>query len=377
MDEALPRLRDLRAFDAALRLGSVSAAAAALGLTQPAASDAIRRLEARLSVRLLERGPRGVSPTAAGDAFAPRARRALDRLASLAGDRAGRLTDPALRAHAAIAEHGSLRAAARATGIGAAALHRAARLFERAVGGGLYRRGPDGLTPTPAGREAARLLSLAASDLTQGIAEAKPSAERLVLGALPLAPRRPLAQLVGRAAAAGGPALSIVEGDYGTLAGRLRSGRVDALFGALRAPPPFEDLVEQPLAADPFAVALAAGHPLASGATAAALAALGWVVPAADMPRRRVVEALFATLPGRPCVVLETSSLEMTVAAVREAGCAALLSAAQIAAQPGLAALSWPLPRGAERVVGLTLRADWRPTPGQARALAWLAEAFG
>lgn len=275
MDEALPRLRDLRAFDAALRLGSVSAAAAALGLTQPAASDAIRRLEARLSVRLLERGPRGVSPTAAGDAFAPRARRALDRLASLAGDRAGRLTDPALRAHAAIAEHGSLRAAARATGIGAAALHRAARLFERAVGGGLYRRGPDGLTPTPAGREAARLLSLAASDLTQGIAEAKPSAERLVLGALPLAPRRPLAQLVGRAAAAGGPALSIVEGDYGTLAGRLRSGRVDALFGALRAPPPFEDLVEQPLAADPFAVALAAGHPLASGATAAALAALG------------------------------------------------------------------------------------------------------
>ncbi|MFN6954799.1 MAG: LysR family transcriptional regulator [Acetobacteraceae bacterium] len=378
MDAALPRLRDLRAFDAALRLGSVSAAAAALGLTQPAASDAIRRLEARLSVRLLERGPQGVAATAAGEAFAPRARAALDRLASLAGDRAaGRLTDPALRAHAAIAEHGSLRAAARALGVGAAALHRAAGAFERAVGGGLYRRGPDGLAPTPAGREAARVLSLAASDLAQAIAEAKPGAERLVLGVLPLAPRRPLARAVARAAAAGGPALSIVEGDYGTLAERLRSGRVDALFGALRAPPPFDDLVEQPLAADPFAVALAAGHPQAAGTTARALSGLGWVVPAADMPRRRVVEALFATLPARPRVVLETSSLEMTVAAVREAGCAALLSAAQIAAQPGLAALAWPLPAGADRVVGLTLRADWRPTPGQARALAWLAEAFG
>lgn len=377
MDAALPRLRDLRAFDAALRLGSVSAAAAALGLTQPAASDAIRRLEARLSVRLLERGAQGVAPTPAGDAFAPRARSALDRLAALAGDRAGRLTDPALRAHAAIAEHGSLRAAARALGVGAAALHRAAGAFERAAGGGLYRRGPEGLAPTPAGREAARLLSLAASDLAQGIAEARPSADRLVLGVLPLTPRRPLAQAVARAAAAGGPGLSIVEGDYGTLADRLRSGRVDALFGALRTPPPFADLVERPLAADPFAIALAAGHPLAAGASAAALAETGWVVPGADMPRRRVVEALFATLPGRPRVVLETSSLEMTVAALREAGCAALLSAAQIAAQPGLAALSWPLPRGADRVVGLTLRADWRPTPGQARALAWLAEAFG
>ena len=114
MDGLLPGLRDLRAVDAALRLGSVSAAADALGLTQPAASDAIRRLEARLGLRLLERGPRGVAPTAAGTAFHPRLRRALDRLDALAGPGARRLTDPALRAHAAIARHGSLRAASRA-----------------------------------------------------------------------------------------------------------------------------------------------------------------------------------------------------------------------------------------------------------------------
>jgi DNA-binding transcriptional LysR family regulator len=45
--------------------------AATLGLTQPAPGDAIRRLEVRLAVRLLERGPQGVAPTAAGDAFDP------------------------------------------------------------------------------------------------------------------------------------------------------------------------------------------------------------------------------------------------------------------------------------------------------------------
>jgi hypothetical protein len=85
--------------------------AATLGLTQPAPGDAIRRLEARLAVRLLKRGPQGVAPTVAGDALALRARSALDRLAALAGDPAWRLTDPGLRAHGAIAEHGSLRAA--------------------------------------------------------------------------------------------------------------------------------------------------------------------------------------------------------------------------------------------------------------------------
>jgi DNA-binding transcriptional LysR family regulator len=60
--------------------------AATLGLTQPAPGDAIRRLEVRLAVRLLKRGPQGVAPTVAGDAFALRARSALDRLAALAGD---------------------------------------------------------------------------------------------------------------------------------------------------------------------------------------------------------------------------------------------------------------------------------------------------
>jgi DNA-binding transcriptional LysR family regulator len=374
MEVSVPGLRELRAVEAALRLGSVTAAAAALGLTQPAASEAIRRAEARLGLRLLERGPRGVVPTAAGAALHPRLRRALDRVDALAGPGARRLTDPALRAHAAILRHGSLRAAAHALGIGAPALHRAAGAFERAVGGTLYRRGADGLTPTPAGRDAARALSLAASELAQGLAEAAPGreAERFVLGVLPLAPRRPLAQAVARAARAGARGLRIIEGDYGSLAERLRAGEVDAVLGALRAPPPFPDLVERPLRADPFAIAVARGL----AASAPAPARIGWVIPAADMPRRRVVEALFATLPARPTVVLETSSLEMTVAAVQDAGCAALLSAEQIAAHPGLVALDWPLPEGAARVVGLTLRADWLPTAEQARFLGWLAEAF-
>jgi DNA-binding transcriptional LysR family regulator len=51
------------------RLGSLSAAAVELGYTQSAVSRQIAALERAAGVRLLERAPRGVTPTAAGEAF--------------------------------------------------------------------------------------------------------------------------------------------------------------------------------------------------------------------------------------------------------------------------------------------------------------------
>ncbi|MFJ8478347.1 LysR family transcriptional regulator [Kitasatospora sp. NPDC094011] len=53
-------------------------AAERLGMSQPPLSQSIQRLERALAVRLLERGPGGVSLTAAGEVFAVDARRLLD-----------------------------------------------------------------------------------------------------------------------------------------------------------------------------------------------------------------------------------------------------------------------------------------------------------
>jgi DNA-binding transcriptional LysR family regulator len=64
---------DLRYFVAAAQEGNIFRAAGRLGITQPAVSKAIARLEARLRLSLFERKARGVELTEAGIAFLPRA----------------------------------------------------------------------------------------------------------------------------------------------------------------------------------------------------------------------------------------------------------------------------------------------------------------
>jgi len=59
-------LRHLRYFVAVVEEGQISAAARRLHLAQPALTQAIRSLEQAVGVRLLDRHPRGVTPTAAG-----------------------------------------------------------------------------------------------------------------------------------------------------------------------------------------------------------------------------------------------------------------------------------------------------------------------
>jgi len=59
----------LRSFQAAAQLGSLAAAAEQRHRTIGAISMQIKRLESALGTRLLERGPRGVTPTASGEAL--------------------------------------------------------------------------------------------------------------------------------------------------------------------------------------------------------------------------------------------------------------------------------------------------------------------
>ncbi len=73
-------LNDLLAFVTVAREGSYTRAAAVLGVTQSALSQAISGLEARLRIRLLTRTTRSVSPTAAGERLAQAIGHRLDEI---------------------------------------------------------------------------------------------------------------------------------------------------------------------------------------------------------------------------------------------------------------------------------------------------------
>lgn len=68
---------ELRYFVAIVEAGTYRQAAQRLHLTQPALSAAIARLEAQVGARVLDRGRRGASMTAAGSALMPHARAAM------------------------------------------------------------------------------------------------------------------------------------------------------------------------------------------------------------------------------------------------------------------------------------------------------------
>ena len=72
-------LRYLRSFEAIVRCGGFTRAAADLRLAQPVVSAHIKRLELELGVTLLHRA-RPVSLSAAGESFLPYVRRALASL---------------------------------------------------------------------------------------------------------------------------------------------------------------------------------------------------------------------------------------------------------------------------------------------------------
>jgi LysR family transcriptional regulator, nitrogen assimilation regulatory protein len=86
-------LRRLRYFVKVAELGSLTRAAEALHVAQPALSQQIRLLESEVGVVLLARGPRGVTPTEAGQRMLVEARCLIDGMPAVV-DRVRAPADP-------------------------------------------------------------------------------------------------------------------------------------------------------------------------------------------------------------------------------------------------------------------------------------------
>jgi LysR family transcriptional regulator, regulator for genes of the gallate degradation pathway len=386
-----PNLRRLVMFDAVMRGGSTGAAARHLGLSQPAVSDALSKLEAETGTRLLDRGAGGSAGTAAGKLLYRRVARMLRQIEqgiAHIGEADGialdtravtrLLTTTQVRYHIAIAEHGSFRAAARHLGIAEPTLHRTARDFESGLKISLYRRHLRGVAATELGMQLAITLRVALREIDQALAEianAQGLAEgRIAFGCLPMMPKQLVARAIGRMLRLHpGVEIEMEEGSHDYLMGTLRNGTMDFVIGALRGDGIAPDLVETALFEDPYVVVARSAHKLARATRIkdTDLARQQWIIPPRGMPRYAAVQALFAKLPKRPDAVLETSSLAMMTSALAESDCLSVLSRSQASTHEfnaNIAVLPIDMP-WRKRLVGTTTRAGWLPTRIQRRFL--------
>ncbi len=376
MDVWQINLRHARAMVEIVARGSISAAAAAVSLSQPAITQAMNRLENGVGAHLFDRTATGMVPRPSALQLAPRLAAALGHIGS------PRVTATQARAFVALARHGSYAAASQAAALSQPSLHRAVSDLAIVLGRTLVERRGRGVMLTAQGKKLARDFRLAQAELEAGLfdvqAQTGSGRGRIVIGAMPLSRARLLPQAV-TAFHRKYPDVDIViaEGSHAELLEPLRDGDLDLLIGALREQAPGQDVVQTPLFDDRPVVIAKSGHRLGRDAALSmdTLAGYPWIVAPVGTPLRTQWQRMFADAGmAAPHVPIECSSVIMIRQILLETDFLTLLSPDQVAVElnAGLLMSLSETPPGLKRTIGLTTRADWRPTERQADFIATL-----
>ena len=394
----LPNLRHLHAFHEVVEAGSISAAAAKLHLTQSAVTQAIAGVERYFGTPLFVRSSSGMRPTRAGDVCAERLGRALGQLEEgiqELGRRTGagsrepgrllrRVSSAQLSALIELVEFRNFTHAARSRGVSQPTIHRAARSLERDLGATLFEKTSHGVVPTRDAEKLARRASRVFAEISQARADVDAlggtESGKTVIGAMPLARSFLVPNALIRFTDEHPEhAVAIMEGTYENLLAALLAGQADLLIGALRDIGAKSDIAQEHLFDDPLSIIVRAGHPLARRKRLSAddLSHYPWIAPRASSPLRTNFDALFkhVGLPS-PHRIVECNSLIAARAFLLESDRMMLSSVHQIHYELKAGMLvALPHPAGkVTRRIGLTVRADWRPTQTQSRLLELLRQ---
>jgi LysR family transcriptional regulator, regulator for genes of the gallate degradation pathway len=368
MDIWTLNLRHLAALAATRQLGSLSAAAQAVNLTQPALTQGLAKLERQFGQKLFERHSDGMAATEAATLLATRIEAALAHIGS------SRVTMAQVRALIAVGDAGSYAGASAATGLAQPSLHRAVSDLTVALRRILVERRGKGIALTEAGRRTLRSFRLARAELAAGLAEVTALAGRetgrITIGAMPLSRARLLPAAV-TAFHRQHPDfdIRIVEGSYAEMIEPLRDGEIDLLIGALREAGTDSDVVQQALFEDRPVVLGRAGHSLESReADMATLATYPWTIAAPGTPLRTHWERMFADAGiAPPHVPVECGSVITIRQILRDSDFLTLLSPDQVAVEleAGVLVKICDASPNLVRTIGITTRNGWRPTAMQ------------
>ncbi|MBI1619810.1 LysR family transcriptional regulator [Aquamicrobium zhengzhouense] len=398
---AYPNLRHIRLFAFAVETGSLSKAAEAVRVSQPAASQAISRLEEHFSGDLFERRGSGVFLTERGKVVSVRATRIIELLRSAnvklaKQSRIGRglaqdllethATIAHLRALAGFARVGSFSAAARMLGQAEPSVQRAARELERIGGVPLFDGRQQSVRLTTAGQMIASIAGLVLRELESAVEEVRELDGsfdgRVVVGTLPLVRTSIIPDAIARCAAQRpGASFEILDGSYEALLHSLMIGDLDLLVGALRDDKVKRGITQEALFVDGLSIVARADHPLfrLENISYQDLVGYPWALPRRSTPTRVIFDAIAAEHGFGPRDgegIVETGSLVALRGILVQSDRLTILSRHQIRYEEEaglLRVLPVELP-ATERPIGIASRTGWKPTALQAEFLAALRD---
>jgi DNA-binding transcriptional LysR family regulator len=394
----LANLRHLRIIEAIAKSGNMTVAADELNVSQPAVSQAVSKTERQLGVDIFIRSNSGMELTACGHILVRRIGRARKFLSDAdaavheavgsrrnlrsVGPVSGRATRTQLESLIAVTRADGFKGASLAQGASQQSLHRAVRHLEAEIGSELVVRSGRVVEATPLAQDICRFVQLAFAELEYAEDELAEYVggrmRRLTIGSLPLGRNFIVPRAINIFANSHPDTrIRLVDGPYEEQLSALRCGDLDLIFGALRDSVT-ADLVQRMLFQDDLAIVVGAGHPiLAAGeVTTRDLFGLSWVVPHQYVPARSQFDAYFQRECGRsPDSIIECSSAMATRELLLGAHRATMTSKLQLQREieSGLLVRLVDKVEGTRRAIGITMRADWEPTPERRAFLDLLA----
>jgi LysR family transcriptional regulator of gallate degradation len=363
--------------------GSFSDAAAAMGISQSAASRAIESLEIELECALFERRGHSVKTTRQGEILLSRAKRAREQLWRAASEfgeiRAEavfgdmmRASDHEYRAFIAVYNQTTVSQAAFSLGIKQPSISRSLSRLELRLKQELFERRSFELRATQIGQKLVVPFKLMFRELDQAREEIKLNLGnrkgQVVLGCLP--PTR--TRLVPDAILAliseyPDVKVRVIDGIFPALFAMLMHGEMDILVGTIRNPLP-EGTNAEVMLYDRVSIVVRPEHPLTRRdvVTLDDCLRYDWILPNSPAPLRqffdKVVQSHGSNFPER---YTEVDSVMVGRSLLCNSDRIAILSYFQVEQEVGWGRLSTVpvLLPDAGRKIGILTKADYLPTP--------------
>lgn len=399
-------LRHIRAFCEVVRLGSISAASDHIHLTQPAITQAVKKMEILLETPLVIRSSTGIKPNEQGKLFHERAMRILSLIdlgvqKSISEEQrrtrrpisnfSQLLTLGHLRVLISLNDTLSFSVAAHHMSITQPSLYRIARDLERLADIPFFKSVGKSIELTKAALSMSEYARLALVEIDQAVAELRESLDIhdtvIKIGTLPLVRTRILPLAINQFSVQFPQSvISVTDGPYDDLLDMLRKGQLDFLIGALRDKTPVHDISQTHLFKDQLAIYGRKNHPLANTKrpSVAELSKYPWIVPRRGAPTREYFDKFWekASMSSsgksvkKPNCITETSSLILIRGLITDSDRLTMISSRQIAVeeQSGFVTRLNVKLSDNPRSIGITLRKDWQPTKIQSMFIKLIKE---